>query len=98
MLTFIDAETRVPANHPLRTIKQVADEALARLSPEFDRMYAELGRCRRGCRPAGRAQRPSYRGKEVGVAEGFAALEWPEVNGAGHVLWPDPAGEDLSVD
>lgn len=44
MLTFIDAETRVPPNHPLRTIKRLADEALATLSPEFDRMYAELGR------------------------------------------------------
>ena len=44
MLTFIDAETRVPPNHPLRTIKRVADDALARLSPEFDRMYADLGR------------------------------------------------------
>ncbi len=44
MLTFIDTETRVPANHPLRIIKRVADDALAALSPEFDRMYAELGR------------------------------------------------------
>jgi transposase len=44
MLTFIDAETRVPAKHPLRTIKRLADEALAALSPEFDRMYADLGR------------------------------------------------------
>jgi transposase len=44
MLTFIDAETRVPANHPLRTIKRLANQALAALSPEFDRMYAEVGR------------------------------------------------------
>jgi transposase len=44
MLTFIDTETRVPPNHPLRTIKRVADDALARLSAELDRMYAEVGR------------------------------------------------------
>jgi len=44
MLTFIDAETRVPPNHPLRTIKRVADEALRALSPQFDRMYADGGR------------------------------------------------------
>ena len=44
MLTFIDAETRVPPNHPLRTIQRLADQALAALSPEFDRMYAEVGR------------------------------------------------------
>lgn len=44
MLAFIDVETRVPADHPLRTIKRLADRALAELSPEFDRMYAEVGR------------------------------------------------------
>ena len=44
MLAFVDLETRVPPNHPLRTIKAVADQALERLSPEFDRMYAEVGR------------------------------------------------------
>jgi transposase len=44
MLAFVDAEARVPANHPLRTVKRVADESLRALSPEFDRMYAEGGR------------------------------------------------------
>ena len=32
MLAFVDLESRVPADHPLRTIKALADEALARLS------------------------------------------------------------------
>ena len=44
MLAFIDLETLVPAGHPLRTIKGLADRALAQLSPEFDRMYAQIGR------------------------------------------------------
>jgi transposase len=44
MLAFIDLESRVPAHHPLRTIKGLADAALAALSPEFDRMYADVGR------------------------------------------------------
>jgi transposase len=44
MLAFIDPETRVPPDHPLRTIKAVADRALTRLSPEFDRMYSAVGR------------------------------------------------------
>ena len=44
MLAFVDLETRVPLDHPLRTIKRLADEALARLSPVFDQMYAEDGR------------------------------------------------------
>ena len=44
MLAFVDLEERVPKDHPLRTIKAVADQALERLSPEFDRMYAKVGR------------------------------------------------------
>jgi len=44
MLAFIELEERVPTVHPLRTIKRLADEALAELSPTFDRMYAENGR------------------------------------------------------
>ncbi len=44
MLAHVDMEGRVPKDHPLRTIKTVADEALGRLSPEFDRMYSKVGR------------------------------------------------------
>ncbi len=44
MLAFIDLEARVPPDHPLRSLKRLADEALAELSGVFDRMYAEGGR------------------------------------------------------
>lgn len=44
MLALIDLETRVTPDHPLRTIKSLADQALAKLSPLFDEMYAEAGR------------------------------------------------------
>ena len=44
MLAFIDLETRIPQDHPLRTIRRFADEALASLSPTFDAMYALDGR------------------------------------------------------
>lgn len=44
MLAFIDLEARVTPNHPLRTIKVLADQALAKLSPLFDKLYAEAGR------------------------------------------------------
>ena len=44
MLAIVDLEERVPQDHPLRRIKEVADAALERLSPEFDRMYARVGR------------------------------------------------------
>ena len=46
MLAFIDPESRIPANHPLRTIKQFADVALSELSPQFDRVYAADGKGR----------------------------------------------------
>jgi transposase len=44
MLAFVDIEARVPADHPLRLIKMLADQALAALSPEFDKIYKETGR------------------------------------------------------
>ena len=44
MLAFIDLEECVPTSHPLRTIKRLADEALADLSSTFDQMYAKDGR------------------------------------------------------
>ncbi len=44
MLAFVDLESRVPVDHPLRAIKRWADEALAGLSAEFDRLYAADGR------------------------------------------------------
>ena len=44
MLAYVNLEERVPKDHPLRAIKTVADEALKRLSPEFDRMYSNVGR------------------------------------------------------
>ncbi len=35
MLAFIDLETRVPPDHPLRVIKKLADQALKELSPDL---------------------------------------------------------------
>ena len=44
MLAFVDLEERVANDHPLRTVKHVAANALEPLSPEFDRMYIKVGR------------------------------------------------------
>ena len=44
MLAFIDLESRIPQDHPLRTIRRFADTALSELSPTFDAMYAKDGR------------------------------------------------------
>jgi transposase/IS5 family transposase len=44
MVCLVSPESFVPADHPLRLIKPLADQALQRLSPKLDTIYAELGR------------------------------------------------------
>ena len=44
MLCLLSPESAVPADHPLRAIRALADEALRSLSREFNRMYAKTGR------------------------------------------------------
>jgi transposase len=44
MLCLLSPESRVPTDHPLRSIKKLADAALSELSPTFDAMYSATGR------------------------------------------------------
>lgn len=44
MLCLISPADRVPKDHPLRHVKVLADEALARLSKQFEGMYSRVGR------------------------------------------------------
>jgi len=44
MLLVVNLEERIPAEHPLRRIKQMAELALKDLSPIFDEIYSVLGR------------------------------------------------------
>ena len=44
MFSYVSPEQRVPADHPLRPIREMVDEVLQELSPRFDRMYAQMGR------------------------------------------------------
>ncbi len=44
MFSYVSCEARVPADHPLRLIRAVVDEALDVLSPEFEGLYARVGR------------------------------------------------------
>src|ERR1700758_438651 len=44
MLVVVNLEERIPKEHPLRRIKQIADAALKELSPIFEQMYSPLGR------------------------------------------------------
>jgi transposase len=44
MFSYISAEQRVPKQHPLRAIREIVDEALGRMSKEFDALYSSVGR------------------------------------------------------
>ena len=44
MLSLRTPEERVPADHPLRRVKDLADGALGMLSETFDAMYSHQGR------------------------------------------------------
>jgi transposase len=44
LFSYVSPEQRVPAAHPLRTIRQMTDRVLATLSPKFTRMYSDIGR------------------------------------------------------
>ena len=44
MFSYIDLEQRVPAEHPLRAIRRMVDQALGDLSQHFDTLYARGGR------------------------------------------------------
>lgn len=44
MFSYLSPEQRVPADHPLRAVRRLADAALAELSPRFAAMYSDIGR------------------------------------------------------
>jgi transposase len=44
MFSYISAERRVPQDHPLRAIRAMLDAALRNMGPQFDAMYAKIGR------------------------------------------------------
>jgi len=44
LFSYVSVETRIPADHPLRAIREIVDEALRKLSPAFSRLYAREGR------------------------------------------------------
>ncbi|MGH6947699.1 MAG: IS5 family transposase [Kiloniellales bacterium] len=44
LFSYVSCEARVPAGHPLRAIRAIVDEALEVLWPEFEALYAKVGR------------------------------------------------------
>jgi transposase len=44
MFSYISPERRVPADHPLRVIRAMVELALRKMGPQFETMYAKVGR------------------------------------------------------
>jgi transposase len=44
LFSYVCPDSRVPADHPLRTIRRVTDSALTALSPKFAVLYSAIGR------------------------------------------------------
>ena len=44
LFSFVRLEERVPRSHPLRAIRSLTDEVLAKLSGRFEGLYARVGR------------------------------------------------------
>ena len=44
MFSYVALEDRIPADHPLRGVRKLADAVLAEMSKDFDGLYSEVGR------------------------------------------------------
>ena len=44
LFSYVAIDARIPADHPLRAMKQLLEPVLAELAPRFAAMYAEGGR------------------------------------------------------
>jgi len=44
MFSYVSPEERIPEDHPLRTIRVMVDAVLRELSPEFSKIYSDVGR------------------------------------------------------
>lgn len=44
LFSYVDLESRIPNNHPIRKIRRIVDEALTELEPTFEQMYSSRGR------------------------------------------------------
>lgn len=44
LFSYVSQEDRIPQDHPLRQLRQMVDPMLKALSPQFEKLYAEIGR------------------------------------------------------
>lgn len=44
MFSYLSPAARVPYDHPLRAMRAMVEAVLKELSPQLDRLYAQIGR------------------------------------------------------
>ena len=44
MFSYVDLESRIPKQHPIRKIRKIVDKALPALEVAFNQMYSDRGR------------------------------------------------------
>src|SRR5216684_5682119 len=44
LFSYVSLEERIPADHPLRPIRRMTDEALVAISRELEAVYSDIGR------------------------------------------------------
>src|SRR6516164_7489855 len=44
MFSYLSPEKRVPGDHPLRQIRALVDQILKEMSPQFGKLYSDIGR------------------------------------------------------
>src|SRR5882757_2944231 len=44
MFSYLSPEQRIPSDHPLRSIRQITDRTLGKLTDLFEQMYSKFGR------------------------------------------------------
>ena len=83
LFSYLSPEQRVPADHPLRTIRVMTDDVLRRLSPRFDAISATTGRAMApSSRPV--AEHP-HSTRRINIADQSTATNW--IPTAGKDFW-----------
>ena len=44
LFSYVDLESRVPRDHPMRVMRVIVNDVLASLSGEFEKLYSQMGR------------------------------------------------------
>jgi transposase len=44
LFSYVSQENRIPQNHPMRELRKLIDPILEKMSPQFEKMYADTGR------------------------------------------------------